>query len=304
MRGPLAYVLVLLPFLASAQQWCPPGATWHFSSGSDSGPYNGYVRNTYTGDTLFSGQNAQKIFIEWSYFTWTPTPYFEYSAGTSFTYVQNEVLYCWYGPGGFPGPYWDTLIWFGAAPGDQWQVLQPGDFVCDCKYAVVDTGHTVIGGQSLRFVQTIMDCPDWLGLDSIRFVERIGSFRGLPWGECYIGAEDTILRCYEDVDMTLSTGIADSCDFINGLPSIRTTLDILLWPNPASDHLYISFRSTAPANGAFRLFDASGKQVRRFLPGGRSEEIDLDLRTHEPGLYVLVYQDGFGTRWSQRIVIE
>jgi hypothetical protein len=81
-------------------------------------------------------------------------------------------------------------------------------------------------------------------------------------------------------------------------------LHILAYPNPVHDRLAISFRSARTPTGAFRLYDAQGRVIRKFAPGGRSEEIDLDVRPHPPGLYVLHYADRRGTHWSQRIVIE
>lgn len=81
-------------------------------------------------------------------------------------------------------------------------------------------------------------------------------------------------------------------------------LHILAYPNPVHDRLAISFRSAATPTGAFRLYDAQGRVIRKFAPGGRSEEIDLDVRPHPPGLYVLHYADRRGTHWSRWIVIE
>ena len=81
-------------------------------------------------------------------------------------------------------------------------------------------------------------------------------------------------------------------------------LNILLYPNPASDRVYISFRSGKPPTGEFRMFDAAGKLVRRFEPGGKSMEIDLNVGMHPPGLYILNYTDKRGERWSERLIIE
>lgn len=84
----------------------------------------------------------------------------------------------------------------------------------------------------------------------------------------------------------------------------KPQLNILLHPNPASERLYISFRSAKEPTGEFRLFDAKGMLVRKFKPVGRSEEIDLNVSPHPPGLYVLSYVDRKGERWAERVVIE
>lgn len=81
-------------------------------------------------------------------------------------------------------------------------------------------------------------------------------------------------------------------------------LNILLYPNPAADRLFISFRSAKPPNGTFRLLDATGREVRTFQPGGQSTEIELDVRPHPPGLYILHYTDRSGTPWAGKFIKE
>ena len=84
----------------------------------------------------------------------------------------------------------------------------------------------------------------------------------------------------------------------------EANLSILAYPNPASDQLAISFRSAELPKGSFHLVDATGRTVRSFKPTGHSEEIDLNIRPHPPGLYVLQYADPKGERWAQKIAIE
>lgn len=276
MRSFFAPALWLIGLAASAQVWCPPGATWHFSFGGGTSTTNGYERFTYSGDTLFDGENAQKILHEWDLYSWSgPTPQYIYYSALEFTHVENNVLYIRHNEGGWFGGYWDTLIWYGATPGDHWEILQAEDAPCPCDYVVVDTGHTVMGGLSLRFVQTEVDCPGMMDPDSICFIERVGSFRGTFLDECGIGSADTTLRCYEDVDMTLTTGIADSCDFINGIPSARSTLDIHLWPNPGSDQVLISWDPMSQVERV-TVRDALGRLVRDLVPTTAS----LSIPTH------------------------
>jgi len=84
----------------------------------------------------------------------------------------------------------------------------------------------------------------------------------------------------------------------------KPQLNILLYPNPASDRLYISFRSAKEPTGEFRLFDAQGTLVRKFKPGGKSEEIDLNVGMHPAGVYILSYVDRKGERWAERVVMD
>ena len=77
-----------------------------------------------------------------------------------------------------------------------------------------------------------------------------------------------------------------------------------LYPNPAHERLYISFRSGAEPTGTFELVDSEGRLVRVFAPGGRSEEIDLDISAQPVGLYLLRYMDTNGPRWAEKFVKE
>lgn len=98
--------------------------------------------------------------------------------------------------------------------------------------------------------------------------------------------------------------LVPGCQLFDQVAEQGDGLHVGIYPNPASERLYITFRSGAIPQGEFTLVDAEGRIVRRFAPGGKSEEIDLDVRTQPPGSYLLTYADKQGERWAQRVVIE
>ncbi len=118
-------LIFLLAFGGSlrAQQWCPPGAEWSFTyhamDWSNGVTHNGVLLSKYTGDTLVGGHLAQRI---------SSTLYYEVSGAEGsvttawpprYTRLADDVVYIW----DLWAEQYDTLLWFGAGPGDQWPVV-------------------------------------------------------------------------------------------------------------------------------------------------------------------------------------
>lgn len=98
----------------------------------------------YTGDTLLDGVTGNVIssssndgpFIDPRYIT----------------RAEDDVVYIYQDFPEWEISLWDTLIWFGAAPGDRWDNLTYVDHSCECPYTVVDTGHVEVDGVWLRTI--------------------------------------------------------------------------------------------------------------------------------------------------------
>lgn len=263
MRTGLSLTSFFIGASAAAQVWCPDGATWHF--GFAYGTVNGYYRYAYAGDTLLAGKAGKVIDRSQHYYTWTPGPVINhFNMPDVYTAMEDSVLYIWHSESGFFPPYWDTLAWFGAHPGDHWQVLQPEDFGCACDYAVIDTGHVDIAGMSLRYVRTTTDCG-WAGPAEPTFIERIGSVHGTFFDECQTGEPDTTLRCYEDIDMSYVTGIASTCDQIVGVDEPVAPAPFALAHDASWEALELRFSSPTTSDLRLRLIDASGRTHEEVL---------------------------------------
>ncbi len=207
MRNLHALLSSLLALASFAQQWCVPGATWHYSDGWGSDHYTKYV---YTGDTLIEGVVGNIIRFNVSDGPWIYPTYV--------TRAEDDVIYRlqdFSDMGG--GPQWDTIIWFGADPGDHWDQLQLGDFGCSCPFNVVDTGHVEFGGQWLRSIDVSNPC--FKGGSQYRYIERIGSEFGLFFDDCWGSGFffDPTLRCFSDEGMDYTSGLTPSCDWGVGM---------------------------------------------------------------------------------------
>lgn len=284
MKGLFLFLVLLALAVAPlhAQQWCPPGATWHF--GFNYAGSNGYHKYTHEGDTIIGGITEQIIGNEGHYYMQNPPGYHVIEEADIRTRMADGVLYAFHNPpGGQSGAGWDTLIWYSAVPGDHWQVLQPDDFQCDIRFLVTDTGHTELGGMNLRYVQTtVMEGTSELG--TRRFLERIGSLHGTFRGECIDINTDTTLRCYQDMEMNYSPPNAPACDFISaigegGTPSIA----VAAFPNPGTGVLHLE--TSGDMLQKVLLRDALGRVCLRAHPNAYRTELDVCWLS--PGLYTV-----------------
>lgn len=98
--------------------------------------------------------------------------------------------------------------------------------------------------------------------------------------------------------------LVPGCQLYDNIAEYGLELNVLVYPNPARDKVFISFRSAFDPKGEFTLLNSSGQIVQHFQPGNRSVEIDLDVGHHPPGIYLLQYRDEGNTQWSEKLVIE
>lgn len=275
----------VLPWLCptlQGQVWCPPGATWHY--GFNYPQYNGYYKYTYLGDTVIGGITETVIGKVGHFYMQDPPGYHVVPEADVRTRMENGVLYIFHDPpGSQSGAAWDTLIWYSAVPGDHWQVLPPDDFECDIRFLVTDTGHAVLAGIGLRYVQTtVMEGGTALG--TRRFLERIGSMLGTFRGECLEIYADTTLRCYQDIGMNYAPPNAPACDFISAIEeaSVQAAL-VFLFPNPGTDVLFIE--TTAGLLDEVLLRDALGRVCLHVYPNAQRTE--LHAQALPPGFYTV-----------------
>lgn len=290
-------IVLLLPIWSSAlaQSWCPPGAQWQH--GFESNSSIGYFDYTYTGDTLIDGALAQRIVDSIHVYHYNSQQFHHNLWSTFHTKLDNEVLYI-QKVGQFTQTYWDTLIWYGAVPGDHWEVLQPEDYFCPCDYVVTDTGQVVIDGMLLRrIVTTTTDCSG-PGVDEYVFYERIGAMYDLLGQLECAPISDTTLRCYSDQDISYSTGIVQSFDVILGVQEffVPNPMVLSIWPNPSRGMLQLELPPEYK-DGYLIVRDAIGKEVRDLALKGRRGTVQMSVQGLPKGVYLVELLDKKNNRW-------
>ncbi len=275
--------LALLAFGgAMGQSWCPPGAEWEFYFGSQQAWGITYAH--YTGDTLIDGVPFQRIdhTIHAVNPSWMFGQPFVLELPPLYTRYADDVVHIW---PGLLQPI-DTLMWFGALPGDHWRLhgLWEGDHV-----TVLDTGRFLLGEEWMRWL--VVDVPDW-GPDTLR--ERVGFDMVYLQPELSLGTDfNTIgLKCYSDEILTNSyTGPAgwEPCQFTVGLDALNASSPSPLYPNPGTAHFTLSL---PPGPHLISLFDAMGRMV---LEQRTAEERPVIGTDHLPaGMYRITVRDERG----------
>ncbi len=300
MKPLIAFGLCVSCGIAAAQSWCPPGARWKFDTGN---PWTAsQVLCNYVGDTVIDGNDAQQIeqVFQLTQHFGTDT-LIQHNWGSRFTRTNGNVVWEW------NGTVWDTLYWFSAEPGDEWQPFWAFGEVCpDHVIHVVDTSTVVVDGVPLRSLSVeVWEAGVSMGVWG-SITERIGGFGGNvfpglpPCGgiyECFCS-----FICYQDQDINpdgdcvlpLTVGVHEEVPALNDQ-------DLIAYPDPGDDILHITL-SSAPASWTLAMTAISGEVVLR--SSGRGSAMQLNTSGLASGSYVLHVTTGNGAdlrhRWIKR----
>ncbi len=264
MRAALIF-LALLPSLACAQSWCPPGAMWHYEF--DDPNSTGSWDKTYVGDTLIDGYQAHRIVATGVYILdpGTPSEIIIPVTGEEFTTLVDSLLLVRIEDA--PIPVWDTLLRFDALPGDRWYV--PGhDIICSeisswDLLEVMDTGHVVVNSIALRYWDLghyiTPDQFQWSG----RCFDRLG-FPGVlvPLPSCGVMTEGFVSSCYRDDELIFPSPIlpSDWCGLPLNTAESEKVQGAVPTPNPGTDHFTLQL---PPGVHTVEVVDAMGRTVLR-----------------------------------------
>lgn len=257
-----------------SQTWCPTGATWYYDN---SGLYyNGYVKLTYTQDTVIDSILCKEItyYSEgtwWDIFNGGQANH-SYGYGNSyFTYEQSGVVYIYNNINS--NNRFDTLYDINAQIGDSWHLplyYDYGDTACADSLLimkVINTGTQMINGFNLKTLdvsvggefQAIYHIIEKLGYryDDIEYWYYCqGIIAEAPHGG---------LRCYSDsVFGSYSAGGYGTnvpCDYYPTSVSefSRDTRNITIYPNPSTDKLNVAINLKQSETGLVEIFDITGK---------------------------------------------
>lgn len=277
--------LAVLPLMAAAQSWCPPGAVWTFEYTNILGGYSGVQRVEYTADTLLGGFTAQRLDQTDVVAPWGTTNYTVYPSFPLFTRHDNEVVFIWDNNSAY-----DTLFWFGAVPGDHWNAAGWPDG-SNIMVTVMDTATEVVDGVPLRRL-VVEPLPGW-PLDTV--YERIGGLHlhinAFNWYVTDVPYDG--LWCYIDQDIDFAMPGVSDCGYTLSVQDMPGAHKAWPFPNPGSDHFSLEL---PPGPHTITLFDATGRAVLRLRTN--SERTLVRTEQLKPGLYVVrVDEDLRPLRW-------
>ncbi len=277
----LALFLVVAFLPAQAQVWCPPGAEWTFNYVDVLGGWHGVARVEYAGDTLLDGHQAQRL-RQWTHIAPPGTQdYTSWGGGEMYTYHSDDVVYEWTG---WP-EHFDTLFWFGAAPGDHWRSVDGSDL----KMIVTDTATVTIDAVPLRRLVVQTDPDMWFLTDTL--YERMGFdflyLAGYSW--FLLDMPIAGLRCYRDNDLSYTALGVNDCGFTLSVNDGMDLATLVPFPNPGTD----DFTLQLPGGmHTIEVFDATGRRVLRQRTVDKQLRIDTEALTS--GTYAVLVSDASG----------
>ena len=247
---------------------------------------------SYEGDTVVDGYQAQRLHKQFRLtMNMGVDTMITASHGNFFTRTNGDLVWEW------NGAEWDTLYWFSAGPGDQWQPFWAYGEVCpDFVWRVLDTAMVVVDGVPLRSLsmdvyESGMPMGMWFTL-----YERIGGAGGLgfpglpPCGaiyECFC-----TFMCYRDQEIG-NPLLQENCDFDLQVGSANPAeLELLLQPNPGQDQLNVSFGAQAKLYSVI-VRDALGRQLSD--QSAVDGNVHFDTRNWIAGFYSVEAQLESGT---------
>lgn len=287
-------VLLLISELY-AQNWINEDARWYH--GASTALSSGYVRMEYAGDTLLNGAETGAVFKR-TYYQYGWMGELEVTTGTSLIFRESDAtLYLW----NESLSSFDTLIQFGAAPGDTWWTTTDYDEAGEesMSTTVIDTGHIEINAASLPWmhVEYQFDYFDMTYTEHDTIVEGIGPLEHymLPWEAVYLSGVTGGLRCFESSNIGLysRSGQGESCDAILTNTEELTAYEehrSTVYPNPATDEIHFSIRGNKVIDRV-AIFDLDGQSVAETVLQGRQP---IAVRELAKGIYVvaIVFEDG------------
>lgn len=165
-----------------AQVWAPPGATWYYDW-SSFGPF-GYAEMHALGDTLVGGALCSDLLLTVHAYDPFGQVFYDQPLQHYYTHVNGDLVSIW------NGVQFDTLFWFGATAGEQWDyplAITPG------AITVQDTGSINLSGFNIHFLEVTL--PE--GEQDTLF-ERLGSKQFFMDHQISMQTDASLLalRCY------------------------------------------------------------------------------------------------------------
>ncbi|HAW53234.1 MAG TPA: hypothetical protein DCX54_13050 [Flavobacteriales bacterium] len=290
------------PLNAQNKIWGEAGARWRYNVTSLSGP--SVYEMSKIRDTVIQGKNCEVFRTIEHAFDNGPPPDWKLLYGGSYineehiTYTSGDTVFS-------VGLDFHILYNFSAGIGDTWDLGYDSIFLGNpCSPSVVkviDTGHTVINGSSLKYLQiTNASSNPAFSLGGMIY-EKIGSigYAFPTMASCLNLFEppDINFKCYKDDFLSLYSlpgGIAemwlDDCEvnYWLGENERANASKIQVFPNPANDNLYVQFPNLI-RQVSVEIYNAQGQlEAQQFIDSPVSK---VSIKQLNPGLYVLKILD-------------
>ena len=280
MRTFLLFLSLVSVFVASAQQWCPPGAVWTYHYDGWGVDYRSEYR--YLSDTVIEGRMAHKSLLTMEGIGSWGSPIS--NTGFEYTAAEDGVVWSWNNTIGQVG--WDTLYWFGAEVGDRWwPVGHPQNCPPHGMIEVVAVGDSIIQGITLATLSVVIIDENSEPISNPwSIIERIGMTPRDPFiDDCeliieyyfphFVCYSDNEIQVPEGGDCFLTLGVSDGAS---------NSMALSIHPNPGSTFQLTGF-GERPA--LLRLLDIQGRTLLNGILA--TDHMPVDMGDLPPGTYLV-----------------
>jgi hypothetical protein len=286
-------LLIFATLSMTAQNWCPPGATWYYAfpmSVGNSTP--GVIELRYVRDTTINSVNAKIIkgTVIGNFYGYTPMNIYNYR--TYITYESNHVVYLYNGSG------FDTVVNYRAKFGDQWRMLMEKPDCGEIMLTVVDTGHVIINNLNLRKIKTTATYLVQHGPNIINttffcdYIEKINNY----YGGGYIYYPLFPIQCPKGIDGSEEYPVMQLCSYKDDyFPLYTTGGGYCNGITSLEEQTFSPGRLTV--TGVVTVYNSLGVVVDT-IDTGNSGRSELDLGELEKGIYYLLAADSFTYRFT------
>lgn len=282
MRTRLLVLAIMAAQVASAQIWCPPGATWWYDYEDMTVGRTGVFRLTYAGDTVVDGFSAQRLALySAGVYVFTQQP-FSGQGIPVITRADGGAVSQW------DGSQWRVVFDFSQPPGGGW--LLSGDNILDHEVLVMDTGRVEIDGTELLYSAVEITRPNGMVIADTVF-ERLGyAWIYLePWRSLMLEADVTGLRCYSDLDLSYTRSGVATCDFVLSIGEAAGVQKPTVFYESSADALIVRTRGEAMS---VIVCDALGRVVLQVPQASNGAAIDASVLSSGPYTLVAFTKEG------------
>jgi hypothetical protein len=287
----------LHPLLAQ-HKFCPQGAEWHYAYSEGGWPGSPPIRNLllkHRGDSIVGNDTLRLLDHSFPY----PGPSCIRQKGDTVFFLHPVYTF----------NKWQVLYNFSATAGQKWidSLYSSSGAAKIYTITVNSVTTTVINSKTLRVLNiSVTSNQSSAG-------NYMGNITEIVGGDIYLfplydlaidGPGPQSLLCYKDNTFPLKKFTAEDCDYTSVGIKEYAESPIKLYPVPASDELWLEFKSVVnPANIRVTIYNLIGQPTE--LPGITARASNLftvNIKNLPPGMYFIRVSDKEKQLFSQRIL--
>jgi len=281
MKKFLFLFLVVLSFDVNSQNFAPIGTQWHYTYANFS--VFGYVEITSVDDTIINGYECKKLSKFRETYDYLSNQYNDEDLGAEFVRSDEDKVYI------YRNGLFYTLYDFSAQIDETWDIPYTYDVPEECDtigtVKVINTGDTIIQGESLRYVVVeSLENSAWQLYGMI--IEKIGPVELylLPEQTCLLDFyEGGVFRCFDNGEFHVETG-PYPCRYITLGISELDDKSLNCYPNPATQIITFELPEVIKSTSLL-IKDITGSTIETITINSKQDKLVWNCSKVSKGVY-------------------